>query len=50
MAVPNYFVSDFFTEGWCEPRARIGKVAIDMQCGVITPKPRIQLIPTYKIV
>ena len=33
MAVPNYFVSDFFTEGWCEPRARIGKVVIDLvQC------------------
>ena len=30
MAVPNYFVSDFFTEGWCEPRARIGKVVIEM--------------------
>ena len=28
MAVPNYFVSDFFTEGWCEPWARIGKVVI----------------------
>ena len=50
MAAPSYFVSDFSTEGWCEPRARIGKVVIEMQCGVITPKPRIQLIPTSKIV
>jgi len=33
MAVPNYYVSDFFTEGWCEPLARIGKVLIDVvQC------------------
>jgi len=28
MVVPNYYVSDFFTEGWCEPLARIGKDVI----------------------
>jgi len=30
MAVPSYFVSDFSTEGWCEPLARIGKDVIEM--------------------
>jgi len=33
MAVPNYYVSDFLTEGWCEPLARIGKDVIGvMRC------------------
>jgi len=30
MAIPSYNVSDFSTEGWCEPLARIGKGVIEM--------------------
>ena len=34
MAVPSYYVSDLFTEGWCEPLARIGKDVIGVvRCG-----------------
>jgi len=37
MAVPSYYVSDFSTKGWCEPRARIGKGLSRCRCAVITP-------------
>ena len=50
MVVSSYYVSDLFTEGWCEPLARIGKDVIGvMRCG--NPKnPRIQPISTDRIV